>query len=307
MRSMSIEMQAEYERIQKRVNEDPGTAGDQGEENWAELLRQWLPSNYKVVTKGRIIDRNGNTSPQIDVLVLRPFYPEFLVNKKLYLSAGVAAAFECKLTLKVEHINSAFSTGSILRKLLDNPATDPIHEMHSTLIYGLLAHSHNWKEEQSRPKDNINRAIKKYDDKFVTHPRECLDFICVSDLATWSTMKHLSLGYADLSKDPPVMQYTPEPMTYYGISDKEMYPKSSKHYLNSMPIGTFLALILPLIAVNDESLSDFARHFKNTGIWSSTSTIHSRRWDLSIFSDKANVIYNQAGYLYANNYIGEIP
>lgn len=32
----------EYARICRRVNEDPGTAGDQGEENWKELphLRQ---------------------------------------------------------------------------------------------------------------------------------------------------------------------------------------------------------------------------------------------------------------------------
>jgi len=55
MRQMSAEMSAEYDRIQMRATEDPGTAGDQGEENWAELLRDWLPRTYEVVTKGRII------------------------------------------------------------------------------------------------------------------------------------------------------------------------------------------------------------------------------------------------------------
>ena len=39
MRQISAEMSAEYNRIQMRATEDPGTAGDQGEENWAELLR----------------------------------------------------------------------------------------------------------------------------------------------------------------------------------------------------------------------------------------------------------------------------
>ena len=54
MQQNSVEMAAEYERIQMRATEDPGTAGDQGEENWAELLRDWLPRTYEVVTKGRI-------------------------------------------------------------------------------------------------------------------------------------------------------------------------------------------------------------------------------------------------------------
>lgn len=76
MRQLSVEMSAEYERIQKRATEDPGTAGDQGEENWAELLRGWLPRTYEVVTKGRIISQEGVTSPQIDVLVLKGSYPK---------------------------------------------------------------------------------------------------------------------------------------------------------------------------------------------------------------------------------------
>lgn len=89
-------LQAEYERIRKRAAQDPGTAGDQGEENWAELFRQWLPSYLRIVTKGRIITHSGYTSPQVDLLVLVPSYREILLSKKLYLAAGVAAAFECK-------------------------------------------------------------------------------------------------------------------------------------------------------------------------------------------------------------------
>ena len=100
MRQISAEMSAEYNRIQKRATEDPGNAGDQGEQNWAELLRDWLPRNYEVVTRGRIISQEGATSPQIDVLVLDGTYPKKLLNNKLYLAVGVAAAFECKVTLK---------------------------------------------------------------------------------------------------------------------------------------------------------------------------------------------------------------
>jgi hypothetical protein len=90
------EIAAEYKRIYQRSTEDPGTAGDEGEENWAELLREWSPPSYQVVTKGRIIFPDGTATPQIDVLVLRGTYPPRLLTKKLYLSSGVVAAFECK-------------------------------------------------------------------------------------------------------------------------------------------------------------------------------------------------------------------
>ncbi len=38
-RSASEELEAEYKRIERRSTEDPGTAGDEGEENWADILR----------------------------------------------------------------------------------------------------------------------------------------------------------------------------------------------------------------------------------------------------------------------------
>jgi hypothetical protein len=66
-----------------------------------------FPLTYHVVTKGRILSFDGVAGPQIDILVLRPVYPRHLMDKKLYLAGGVAAAFECKLTLKPEHIKKA--------------------------------------------------------------------------------------------------------------------------------------------------------------------------------------------------------
>ncbi|MFR3898818.1 MAG: DUF6602 domain-containing protein, partial [Blautia obeum] len=94
----------EYTRICRRVNEDPGTAGDQGEENWKELLESWIPPYFQIVTKGRILSDSGETSPQVDVIVLSPDYPKSLLNCKEYLSGGVVAAFECKTTLRRKHI-----------------------------------------------------------------------------------------------------------------------------------------------------------------------------------------------------------
>ena len=120
MRRISDKMAAEYECIQKRASEDPGTAGDQDEENWAALLRSWLPPIYHVVTKGRIISHDGRTSPQIDVLVLKSVYPETLHNVKHYLAAGVAAAFECKTTLRASHIERAMENNVKIKNLYPN-------------------------------------------------------------------------------------------------------------------------------------------------------------------------------------------
>jgi hypothetical protein len=48
-------MSSDYDLIRKRASEDSGTAGDQGEEHWRKLFKQWLPPAYHVVTKGRLL------------------------------------------------------------------------------------------------------------------------------------------------------------------------------------------------------------------------------------------------------------
>ena len=149
------EMAKDYELIQKRSSEDPGTAGDQGEENWAKLFRDWLPSYFPVVTKGRILSHEGKAGPQVDVLILAPSYPAKLLNHKYYLAGGVAAAFECKVTLKAHHIKEAVDTSVQIQRLVSIQQGSPYREIQSPLIFGLLAHSHSWKSAESRPVENI--------------------------------------------------------------------------------------------------------------------------------------------------------
>ncbi len=142
MQSATRQMEDDYNRIQKRALEDPGTAGDQGEENWAELLRMWLPHTFHVVTKGRILSEKGIASPQVDVIVLQPEYPKQLLNNKLYLAAGVLAAFECKVTLKAKHIKEFINNSIEVKRHLEEPKVNTYNEIQSPLLYGLLAHSH---------------------------------------------------------------------------------------------------------------------------------------------------------------------
>jgi hypothetical protein len=189
MRRLAGDLADEYERIQQRAVEDPGTAGDQGEENWATLLRRWLPPGYRVVTKGRLLSAEGVASPQVDVVVLLPTYPEALLDKKLYLIAGVAAAFECKVTLKPQHLTAAAETAAVIHQMLPRRTGTPFRELHDPLVYGLLAHSHVWKNEGSTPLENASNQLTSATMAAVQHPRELLDLVCVADLATWCAVR----------------------------------------------------------------------------------------------------------------------
>ena len=139
MKQLTDEMESNYKYIRKWVTTDPGTAGDQGEENWAQWLREWLPPAYEVVTKGRIVNEYGETSRQVDVLVLKPFYSKKLRNNKRYISAGVAAAFECKTTLEASHIHKAMEVCVKLKKLYRCWKGSPYKELHSPIAYGLVS------------------------------------------------------------------------------------------------------------------------------------------------------------------------
>ncbi|MFE2879220.1 DUF6602 domain-containing protein [Streptomyces roseus] len=186
---MAVELADEYERIRLRATEDPGTAGDEGEENWANLIREIVPASYPVVTKGRILSADGRATPQIDVLVLSPAYPPFLVRKakKVYLAEAVVAAFECKLTLKTNHVLEAARTAALVRTMTDIRSGDPEAELFGTPFYGVLAHSHSWKGEGSTPMKNVRAALSTALDS-AQHPRDLLNLVCVADLATWTLM-----------------------------------------------------------------------------------------------------------------------
>lgn len=215
----------EYTRICRRVNEDPGTAGDQGEENWKELLESWIPPYFQIVTKGRILSDSGETSPQVDVIVLSPDYPKSLLNCKEYLAGGVVAAFECKTTLRRKHIGEFVEHSRKIEKLAVNERGTPRKDLQSKIYYGLLAHSHEWKKENSKPKENIENAIWEYDEKYITHPREIPDIICVADLGVWKSEKMIVPNY-DNGKGLSGC------ITGLQIKDRDTYKAEKNKYVN---------------------------------------------------------------------------
>lgn len=80
----------------------PGSKGDSLENAWIEWLRKYLPSRY-CVDKAIVIDSEGDTSHQIDIVIYDNMYTPFIFSQNgfHYIPAeGVYAIFEVKPDIK---------------------------------------------------------------------------------------------------------------------------------------------------------------------------------------------------------------
>ena len=254
------EISSEYSRIHARAGDDPGTAGDEGEENWASLLRDWLPGSYTVVTKGRILSTAGVASPQVDVLVLSGAYPRRLLSKKVYLASGVLAAFECKTTLKSKHIADAATTSAAIANLVAGSSGTPHRELFKLPVFGVLAHSHDWKNPASTPSENIDTVLETTH-LAADHPRGLMDLICVADLNCWVMRKTTYLGPAVISdwltyKDIWRLPDNGGAMTAYTrLSDDMSGPQPN-------PIAVLVSALIQRLAWVDRGLRPLADYFR---------------------------------------------
>jgi hypothetical protein len=269
----TAEMAAEYKRIRAYAKQDPGTAGDQGEENWADLLRNWLPKSFHVETKGRVIFSNGQLSDQVDVLVLNPSYPTGLLNKKLYLAAGVMAAFECKNTLRREYIREAARTSAKLGRLSRGDRSISQH-----IVYGLLAHSHDIPSKQRPAREVITEALTEADKAELDDPRDCLDFICVADLGTWALMR-MPAAPASASSAAAVTTCYMAQVEYKGPA----------HGVYDDPLGRFLTALLRRFGAVDPAIASIASYFHDVGLFG-TGNGSIRQWELTELSEDLKTV-----------------
>jgi Domain of unknown function (DUF6602) len=246
----AAQLATKHLQIRTYSRQDPGTAGDQAEENWAGVLREWLPASYHVCTKGRILFANNDLSPQVDIVVLAPGYPQGLLdrNEKLYLAAGVLSAFECKTTLRMRDLPKVFKTSARLGELArEQPSTE------RKPLFGLLAHTAEISETRQSPQITLDDAITAADAQQIRDPRDCLDFVCIPDLGTWIPMRHLEV---DGDRSCVVVSYL-GPFTSIDGS-------LAGHALAS-PLGRFLTALLRRLGSFDPSLTSLARYFEYAG------------------------------------------
>ncbi len=283
MAQVTAEMASEYRRIFARTAEDPGTAGDEGEENRATLLREWLPPAYHVTTKGRLIGEDGTYSPQIDVLVLKPFYPAKFREKKTWLAGGVAAAFECKTTLRAEHLADSAERCRKFKELMPKRAGTPARELRSPLVYGILAHSHAWKAPASKPAENLRKALWEILCG-ASHPADMIDVVCVSDVGCWSEM---SMPFYRADWKPDAEAYLTSAFGgSWGPSTSMMEAAVSTENQrdNFQPVGALISYLTQRLAWADTSIRDLADYYRRAKLWGSGSG-SMRHWPQSIFSD----------------------
>ncbi|WP_406837322.1 DUF6602 domain-containing protein [Streptomyces sp. AHU1] len=252
----TMEMQLEYERIRARAAEDPGTAGDEGEENWASLFRKWLPGDLQIATKGRVLCGSGEATDQVDIVALSPSYPPGMLNKKMHLASEVMAIFECKATLKAQHIDKTIESAS--------RAKEAIYKAHGKeVIYGLVAHSHSWGAETSKVIGRISDKLAEASNVHVRHPNNSLDFVCIADLGSWTLRMQWDEEY-----------YGPGVVSYY--SGPSLSSINGKNGADTSPIGRMITYVLRRLSYHDEKYRGLASYFGMSGLegvgsWSSNN------------------------------------
>lgn len=286
MSQVTAEMASEYERIFSRSSEDPGTAGDEGEENWASLLRDWLPPEYHIATKGRLISTSGEMSPQIDVVVLKPFYPRKLREKRLWLAHGVAAVLECKNTLRLSHIVDSSDRVQRFKSLLPARKGSPLKELRSPLLYGLLSHSCRIGSSNSNRSSRIDNALM---DAFAkaAHPAHTIDILCIADFGSWSNALITyfeGIHQSDQSLNDDAERELPNSQSWGVISSMigasiEKGSQKDRFY----PVGAMISHLTQKLAWNDAQIRDLADYYRLSDLWGNGFGLQYP-WPKSVYS-----------------------
>lgn len=277
------EIAAHYRRIRVRAAEDPGTAGDDAESVWERVIADWIPSTYHVVRRGRVINAKGETSPQIDILVLKPTYPRALLGGSLYLADGVVGVFECKLTLRSSHIRDSVRRAADFKSLVaDTPGT-PLSDLVSPIYYGILSHSHEWQGAKSSPERNVFDTYSGAESS-IDHPRHLIDLICVADLATWSRMTITKFSAAtelDSIRNKMVIG------SDWKVASGLMHASSGSqdHSEHFRPVGAAIQHFVRRLGYRDASVRYLADHYRGSGI-SGAGAGRLKYWDKYVYSER---------------------
>jgi hypothetical protein len=278
MRETADQIQKDYERLHDVAANDPQRAGHGGESTWKELLTNWLPPSYEVVTRRYIVPEDGEDTFETDLVVISPGYPQKLREREEIMAGGVAAAFCVRLTVDAGGINDAIDRATRLRRGLKPRHGSARAEMLGAFPVGLLAHAHIWTGEHSDPTANVTTGLEKQYETAL-HPRELLDFVCVANLGTWSAAR---MPYA-----PPAtlahLQGAPQSFAQQGAAITAFVQSFAE--MSPDPVAMQIAHLFERLSLDDPGLRRTADGFRLTNTLGGGSGLQ-HHWPLAaVFSE----------------------
>lgn len=149
MQQAMLKMQLEMSNTSITHN---GTMGDVNEKHFIEMIRKYLPDRY-VVDTGIVIDSNGKTSDQIDVVIFDNQYTPTLLdqqNHRFIPAESVYAVFEVKPHIDKVYLEYAGEKAESVRTL--HRTSVPIshaggvypEKSHFEIIAGIVATNISW-------------------------------------------------------------------------------------------------------------------------------------------------------------------
>lgn len=131
-----------------------GVMGDVNEQHFIKVLRKYLPNRY-AIDSAIVIDSNGATSDQIDIVIYDPQYTPTLLdqhNHRFIPAEAVYAVFEVKPTINKGYLEYAGDKAESVRVLertsvpITHVAGTPTVKELFPIISGIVATDVDWAE-----------------------------------------------------------------------------------------------------------------------------------------------------------------
>lgn len=145
-------------RVQLKLSSESithdGVMGDVNEKHFIEVLRKYLPKRY-AVDSAIVIDSNGATSDQIDIVIYDPQYTPTLLDQhdhRFIPAESVYAVFEVKPTINKSYLEYAAEKAGSVRALertsvpITHVGGEPIAKELFPIVSGIIATSIGWAE-----------------------------------------------------------------------------------------------------------------------------------------------------------------
>ncbi len=129
-----------------------GVMGDVNEHHFIHVLRKYLPKRY-AVDSAIVIDSNGSTSNQIDIVIYDPQYTPTLLdqhNHRFIPAESVYAVFEVKPTINKGYLDYAAKKAESVRvlertsALITHATGEPVKKELFPILSGIVATSVDW-------------------------------------------------------------------------------------------------------------------------------------------------------------------